>query len=230
MSLIKISNLKKSYKIGNQDILALRGIDLEVKPGEFVAIMGASGSGKSTLLNLLSGLDHPDNGSVVIDGTNISSLSQDRMAEFRLEYMGYIFQQFHLIPILNAKENVALPMKLNGDIDEKRIEKILGKVGLLERINNLPTQLSGGEQQRVAIARALANDPVIIFADEPTGNLDSKTASNIMELLSDLNKKENHTIIMVTHDQESASYASRIVHLKDGLIEKEEVKNGKVKA
>ena len=206
--------------MGTVQIHALRGLDLDIYPGEFVSIMGPSGSGKSTSMNMIGSLDIPSKGKVELDGVDISRLTESDLATIRGKKIGFIFQQFNLIKTLTAKENVMLPMIFQGvpvHKREKAAEELLVKVGLSDRMNNRPTEMSGGQQQRVAIARALANDPEIILADEPTGNLDSVTADIIIEFLHKLNS-EGKTIIMVTHDEETAKVASRIEYLKDGTV------------
>ncbi len=221
MELIRLENVYKIYKVGNENVYALKGINLKVKRGEVIAIVGPSGSGKSTLLNLIGCLDRPTKGKVLIDGKDVSKLSDDELAEIRRKKIGFVFQFFYLIPGLTALGNVMLPMVFAGIPKEKREErakKLLKIVGLEKRMNHKPNELSGGERQRVAIARALANDPEIILADEPTGNLDSKTGKEIMEILTKLNKEENVTLIVVTHNPYVASYAERIIYLKDGKI------------
>jgi putative ABC transport system ATP-binding protein len=220
LPLIKLENVWKKYQMGKIE-LVLRGVSLEIPKNSFTVIMGASGSGKSTLLHIISCLDTPTSGDVFLDGQNVSKLSQDQLAEIRSKKIGFIFQQFNLLSHLNAFENVAFPMvfqKIKEAERKKRAENILASVGLAERILHKPTELSGGQQQRVAIARALANNPEIIVADEPTGNVDSKTAKQIMEILFELHKKEKRTIIVVTHDPEIASYAENVIHIKDGEI------------
>tara|TARA_Y100000310_G_C20635208_1_gene790801 strand:+ start:660 stop:1409 length:750 start_codon:yes stop_codon:yes gene_type:complete len=220
---IAVKDVWKTYYIGDNAIHALRGVSLEVPLGEFIAVMGPSGSGKSTMLNMLGSLDIPSKGKVFLDEHDISTLSESDLATIRGKKIGFIFQQFNLIPTLTTKENIMLPMIFQGMLlqdREKRAEELLRKVGLGDRMDNKPTELSGGQQQRVAIARSLANNPEVVLADEPTGNLDSKTGEQIMQLLRDLNKTENKTIIMVTHDEDTAKHADRVAFLKDGLIER----------
>lgn len=219
--LIKLDNVWKKYQMGKIELIVLRGVNLEIQRNSFNVIMGASGSGKSTLLHIISCLDTPTKGDVLLEGQNISKLSQDKLAEIRSKKIGFVFQQFNLLSHLNAFENVAFPMvfqKVKEVERKKRAEEILTSVGLAERILHKPTELSGGQQQRVAIARALANNPEIIVADEPTGNVDSKTAKQIMEIFVNLHQKEKRTIIIVTHDPETASYAENIIRIKDGEI------------
>jgi len=205
------------------DVHALRGVNLNIREGEFVAIVGKSGSGKSTLLNQIGCLDIPSKGKIHLDEFDIQELSESDLAQIRGRKIGFVFQSFNLIPSLTALENVMLPMTFQGVPEEKRIKRaieLLDLVGLKERMDHRPSQLSGGQQQRVAIARALANDPEIILADEPTGNLDSKTEMDIINLLSNLHKKYQKTVIMITHNKSLAKYAGRIVRLEDGVIAK----------
>lgn len=201
-------------------MLALTNVDLHIERGEFISVMGPSGSGKSTLLTILGGLNHPTEGDVVVDEIPIYKLSLERLADFRREYLGFIFQSFQLIPYLTVIENVMLPLSITGRSNQEQVkmaEAILDKIGLKGKEKRLPDQLSGGEQERVAIARALVNSPPILLADEPTGNLDSKTGKDIMELFKTLNE-EGQTIVMVTHNPENASFSSRTILLKDGKI------------
>ena len=221
ISLIKLKNVWKKYQMGKVELVVLKGVSLEIAYNSFTVIMGASGSGKSTLLHIISCLDIPTKGDVFLDGQNVSKLSQDKLAEIRSQKIGFVFQQFNLLSHLNAFENVAFPMIFQATKKLKRRERaetILASVGLAERILHKPTELSGGEQQRVAIARALANNPEIIVADEPTGNVESKTGKQIMDILFELHKKEKRTIIVVTHDSQIASYAENIINIKDGEI------------
>jgi len=220
---IRCHDLVKSYNLGKvNEFIALKGINLTIVEGEFVSIMGPSGSGKSTLLNLISCLDTPTNGEVYIEGTAISVLNGFERAELRREKFGFIFQQFNLLRDMTSFENVELPMRFKGTLSKieraKRIEELFSLVGLESKERNKPTELSGGEQQRVAIARALANDPKIILADEPTGNLDTKTGEKIMDLLYALNKKEKKTLVVITHDLNIAKKAMRSIKLQDGKI------------
>lgn len=218
---IKLDNVWKIYKMDNVEVPALKGLNLEVLEGEFLAILGKSGSGKSTALNSIGCLDLPTKGKVYLDGKDISMLDENELARIRGKKIGFIFQTFNLIPSLNALENVMLPMMFQNVTKQARLERaksLLEMVGLKDRMNHTQSQLSGGERQRVAIARALVNNPEIILADEPTGNLDSKTGKEIINMLIDLNKKYKRTIIMITHDQSLAGYAERIVHLSDGMI------------
>jgi len=218
---IKLSDVWKIYKMGKVDVNALSGLDLEVRHGEFIAIMGPSGSGKSTAMNLVGCLDLPSKGSVWLESRNIAHMRESSLAQIRGRKIGFIFQKFNLIGTLTALENVMLPMIFQGVPSEKRKErakKLLEMVGLGDRVNHKPSELSGGQQQRVAIARALANDPEVILADEPTGNLDSKSGENVINFLKELHHKENKTIILVTHDINIAHQAEKIYHLKDGKI------------
>jgi len=223
-TIIELRDVWKIYQMGKVEVNALRGMNFVVKKNEFVSIMGPSGSGKSTAVNMVGCLDIPTKGDVYLDGKNIARLPESTLAQIRGRKIGFIFQTFNLIPTLTAKENIILPMIFQGipaEKREKRAEKLLRLVQLEERMNHRPAELSGGEQQRVAIARSLANDPDVILADEPTGNLDSKTGRIVMDFLKDLNKKEGKTIVMVTHDAELAKHADRIAYLKDGVIIKQ---------
>lgn len=217
-NVISVHQLERSYRLGDQTIEVLRGISLDIEKGEFVALMGPSGSGKSTLMNLLGCLESPSNGQYLLDGVNIETKTEDELAEIRNKKIGFVFQTFNLLPKLSTIENVMLP-SLYGPRDEKeKAEEIIRKVGLSNRMNHKPNELSGGQRQRVAIARALLMDPPIILADEPTGNLDSKSGSEIMDIFKNLNK-EGKTIILVTHDPDIAAHAQKIIHLKDGRID-----------
>jgi len=221
--IIKLDNVWKIYKMGEVEVPALRGINLTIKEDEFVAIMGPSGSGKSTAMNMVGALDIPTKGVVYLDNNNIAHLSESDLAQIRGKRIGFIFQQFNLIPTLTALENVMLPMIFQNVPREERIKaatELLDMVELGDRIRHKPNELSGGQQQRVAIARALSNDPEVILADEPTGNLDSKTGHKFMDWLQDFNKKEGKTIIVVTHDKIVAKHAQRVVYLQDGQIVK----------
>ena len=219
--IIKLENVWKIYQLGKVELVALKEINLEVAPGDFVTIMGPSGSGKSTLLNMVGCLDSPSQGRVILKGKDISLLSEDQLSQLRGKTIGFIFQEFNLLPNLNTLENVMLPMIFQGIPPEerkKRAQNILTSVGLKERILHQPAELSGGERQRVAIARAFANEPELVIADEPTGNLDSTTGKKIMEILTDFHKKEGKTIVVVTHDPHIADYSDDIVNIKDGQI------------
>lgn len=220
-NILQTTNLRKQYQMGEVMVNALRGVDFAVEKGEFVAIMGPSGSGKSTLLHLLGGLDAPSDGDVLLGGKRLAHLSDDEVTIVRRRQIGFIFQFFNLLPTLSAAENVALPLLIDGrSIDDytDRIAELLELVGLGDRRDHKPDQLSGGQQQRVAIARALVTDPVIVLADEPTGNLDSQSGTEVLQLLRRACDDQQQTIIMVTHDPKAAEYADRVVRLKDGLI------------
>ncbi len=220
MGLIEINRLSKTYESGEECVLALVDVDLKIEREEFVSVMGPSGSGKSTLLTILGGLNHPSRGEVVVDEIPIYKLPLERLADFRREYLGFIFQSFQLIPYLTVIENVMLPLAITEKSNREQIqmaEGILGRMGLKGKERRLPDQLSGGEQERVAIARALVNSPPILLADEPTGNLDSKTGKEIMDLFKSLNE-EGQTIIMVTHNPENVAFSLRTIQLRDGKI------------
>ncbi|MDK2562156.1 ABC transporter ATP-binding protein [Romboutsia sedimentorum] len=222
MSILETVNLGKSY--GKKDIKvdALKNIDIEINKGEFVAIIGPSGSGKSTMLHLLGGLERASSGVINVNGIDIGKLSDKNLAEYRRKEVGFVFQQFNLIPVLNIKENIELPLMLgNEDIDEVYINELIEMLGLTDRANHLPSQLSGGQQQRVAIGRAMATKPSIILADEPTGNLDSKTTEEVMNLLKESIKRYNQTLIVITHDKDIASKADRIINIVDGEVKLE---------
>ncbi|MBU5228335.1 ABC transporter ATP-binding protein [Clostridium senegalense] len=224
MEILKARNLSKIYGDNNNKVYALKNVNFSVNKGEFVAIIGASGSGKSTLLHLLGGVDKPTEGKVFVEDVNLGSLKEKKLAVFRRRNLGIIFQFYNLIPVLTAKENITLPAELDGKkIDKEYLEDILNTLGLKERENHLPNQLSGGQQQRVAIGRALINKPSVILADEPTGNLDSKSTKEIMELLKLTVKKYNTSLILITHDLNVASQADRIVRIEDGILSEDEV-------
>jgi len=219
MAAVQVQNVRKIYKRDSQDIVVLDGLSLEVPEGEFVALMGPSGSGKTTLLNLIAGIDRPTSGSVVVAGTNVGQLSESALAKWRSRNVGFIFQFYNLIPVLTALENVELPLLLTSLSKKERRERALTAlkvVGLADRGKHYPRQLSGGQEQRVAIARAIVADPAVLVADEPTGDLDAKSAEDILNLLQTLNKDFNKTIVMVTHDPHSASAAGRVIHLDKG--------------
>ena len=222
-SIIRLENVWKVYQMGDVKVNALQGLNLDVKKGEFLAIMGPSGSGKSTAVNMIGCLDVPTKGTIMLEHHDISKLSESELAQIRGRKIGFIFQQFNLISTLTAIENVMLPMIFQGIGESKRVKRaaeLLELVDLRDRINHKPMELSGGQQQRVAIARALANDPEVVLADEPTGNLDSKTGANVLDFLEKLHKEEGKTIIMVTHDQNLSKIAKRVEYLKDGKIVK----------
>lgn len=218
---IEAVNLNKTYKLGTQDVEVLKNINLTIRKGEFVSIMGPSGSGKSTLLYLIGGLDKPTNGSVKIAGKELSTMKDKEQSIMRRRDVGFVFQFYNLIPNLNVEENIMLPILLDGKKLKnysKQLEDILGIVGLTERRKHTPRELSGGQQQRVAIARALINEPDVILADEPIGNLDSKTGTEVMELLKEINLEQGKTIVQVTHSSDAASYGQRIIYVKDGKV------------
>ncbi len=219
MIILKTENLKKYYDEDVNLVKALDGIDMEVEKGKFVSIVGTSGSGKSTLLHMLGGLDRATEGKVYVDGKDIFSMTDDELTVFRRRNIGFIFQNYNLVPILNVYENIIFPIELDGNkIDKDYLDNIIKTLGLSEKINNLPNNLSGGQQQRVAIARALATKPAIILADEPTGNLDSKTSQEVLGLLKITSEKFNQTIVMITHNEEIAQLADRIIRIEDGKI------------
>lgn len=223
MEILKVENLTKTYGKGETKVNALDNISFSVEKGEFVAIVGSSGSGKSTLLHLLGGVDRPTSGKVYIDNKDIYALNDDNLAIFRRRQIGIIYQFYNLIPILNVKENILLPCNLDGkDVSKDRLEEVLEVLNLKERENHLPNELSGGQQQRVSIGRAIINNPAIVLADEPTGNLDSKASEEIVTLLKMSNKKYKQTVIMITHDLEIASRADRVITIDDGKIIKDE--------
>ena len=222
--MIEVRSLKKSIRNGNRTVDILRGIDLLIPQGQFVAIMGASGSGKSTLLGLLAGLDSPSEGEVLLDGVDISHLEEDRLAQVRGSKIGFVFQSYQLIPTLTALENVLLPHELNARGDGRyRATELLTSVGLADRLQHYPVQLSGGEQQRVALARAFVLDPPIVLADEPTGNLDSVNGQHVLDLLTVRQREARTTLVMVTHDPDIAARADRQIHLRDGLVVADEL-------
>ncbi|MBP6440719.1 MAG: ABC transporter ATP-binding protein [Caldilineaceae bacterium] len=224
-AILEADQITKTYAIGDRQIAVLDAVSFAVEPGEFVVIMGSSGSGKSTLLSLLSGLDRPSRGRIRIDGADITDWSEDQLAPIRNRVFGFVFQSFHLVPSLNALENVAFPAELRGDKDARpRARNLLERVGLSDRVTNFPHQLSGGEKQRVAICRALVNKPKIIFADEPTGNLDSTNGAGIIELLVQLHREEQTTLMLVTHAPEMAEHAGRVITLADGKVVSDETR------
>ena len=219
MTILETKDLRKIYGSGDTEVRALDGVDLTVEAGEFVAIVGTSGSGKSTLLHMLGGLDRPTGGSVTVDGKDIFSLSDEALTIFRRRKIGFVFQNYNLVPVLNVYENIVLPIQLDGGEPEPAyIESIVETLGLEKKLQNLPNNLSGGQQQRVAIARALATKPAIILADEPTGNLDSRTSQDVMSLLKVTSEKFSQTIVMITHNEEIAQMADRIIRIEDGRI------------
>lgn len=227
MEILKVENLTKIYGKGNTKVTALDNVSFSVEKGEFVAIVGASGSGKSTLLHILGGVDRPTSGKVIVDKEDVYKLNEANLAIFRRRQVGLIYQFYNLIPILNIEENITLPILLDGrKVDKEYLNELINILGLEKRLNHLPNELSGGEQQRVSIGRALMNRPAILLADEPTGNLDSKSSKEIVELLKLSNKKYNQTIIMITHDNSLALNADRIITIKDGRIINDERVDG----
>jgi putative ABC transport system ATP-binding protein len=219
--IIELKDVRKNYQMDEVGVQALKGVDLKIERGDFVAIMGPSGSGKSTLLHMIGVLDRPTSGKIYLDGVDVSKLKDSALARLRGEKIGFVFQFFNLYPTLTAKENIELPMLIlekDKKTREEKVSSLLKMVGLEGRANHLPSQLSGGERQRIAVARALANDPPLILADEPTGNLDTKTGYEVMDFLEKLQKEKNITIVMVTHESDIAEYAERIIRLKDGNI------------
>jgi len=219
MQILKTKDLRKIYGAGDTEVRALDGVDLEVEKGEFVAIVGTSGSGKSTLLHMLGGLDRPTSGSVCVDGEDLFALKDEALTIFRRRKIGFVFQNYNLVPMLNVYENIVLPVQLDGAApDGEHVRRIIRTLGLESKLRNLPNNLSGGQQQRVAIARALVAKPAIILADEPTGNLDSKTSQDVMGLLKVSSQKFAQTIVMITHNEEIAQMADRIIRIEDGRI------------
>mgnify|MGYP002545443760 FL=1 len=224
MAVLEVKELTKKYGEGESEVIALDHVSFSVERGEFVAIIGASGSGKSTLMNMIGGIDHPTSGSIIIDGHEIQAMSEDEIAIFRRRNLGIVYQFYNLIPTLTAEENIALPWKLDGRKENKeRLSEIVNMLGLEKRAKHLPGQMSGGQQQRVSIGRALINEPAFILADEPTGNLDSKTSREILDILKFTNQKYKQTILLVTHDEKIALQANRIITIGDGKIIKDEV-------
>ncbi|MDR0818848.1 MAG: ABC transporter ATP-binding protein [Oscillospiraceae bacterium] len=220
MEILKVENLRKTYGVGDNQVKAVDSISFSVEKGEFVAIIGASGSGKSTLLHLIGGVDRPTSGKVYIDGQDIYELGESQLAIFRRRNIGLIYQFYNLLPTLNVTENILLPRLLDGrSANKEKLDSILQTTGLSDRVSHLPNQLSGGQQQRVSIGRALINDPALILADEPTGNLDSKSGGEVMELLKYSNKRFGQTLILITHDERIALQADRIIKIEDGRIE-----------
>ena len=228
MPILQIQDLKKYYGKGEHVVKALDGISLTVEKGEFVAIVGTSGSGKSTLLHMLGGLDRATEGKVYVDGNDIFAMNDDKLTIFRRRSVGFVFQSYNLIPILNVYENIVLPIELDGArVDKGYVNQIIETLGLKEKVNNLPANLSGGQQQRVAIARALATKPSIVLADEPTGNLDSKTSQEVLILMKQMSQKFNQTIVMITHNEGIAQNADRVIRLEDGQMVSHSEVNGR---
>jgi putative ABC transport system ATP-binding protein len=218
MSILRCESLTKTFLSGGREITVLRNITFELEAGGFLAVVGPSGSGKSTLLGLLAGLDRPASGRVVLDGVDLATLSEDERAALRRERVGFVFQSFHLIPTLTARENIQVPLELRGEDGRARAEELLARVGLQDRGHHYPAQLSGGEQQRVALARAFCHRPKILFADEPTGNLDAANGTNVIGLMVELNRELGTTLVLVTHDYDLAQRARRILRLSDGAV------------
>ena len=219
MTILETKDLRKFYGSGDTQVKALDGVDLSVENGEFVAIVGTSGSGKSTLLHMLGGLDRPTSGAVLVDGKDIFSLKDEELTIFRRRKIGFVFQSYNLVPVLSVYENIVLPIQLDGGkVDQSYVNQVIEALGLEQKLENLPSQLSGGQQQRVAIARALATKPAIILADEPTGNLDSKTSQDVLSLMKVTGQKFAQTMVMITHNEEIAQMADRIVRIEDGRI------------
>jgi len=218
MSILRCEALARSYVSGGREITVLRDTTFDLEPGAFLAVTGPSGSGKSTLLGLLAGLDRPTRGRVVLDGHDLAALTEDERARVRAEAVGFVFQSFHLIPTLTARENIQVPLELRGEDGRARAEELLARVGLGDRGHHYPAQLSGGEQQRVAVARAFAHRPKILFADEPTGNLDATNGANVVALLGELNRELGTTLVLVTHDPDLARRAHRVIRLRDGAV------------
>lgn len=227
-NIIELKNLRKVYRIGNERVVALDNVSLEIPKGEFCCLLGTSGSGKSTLLNLMAGLEKPTKGTIRIKGKAIEKMSEKQLAKFRRDNLGFVFQSYNLLPMLTALENVGLPLTFKGvpkSKRDKRAMEMLKAVGLATHYKHRPSQMSGGQQQRVGIARAFVTMPEIVFADEPTGNLDSKTTKEVMDLITKMARKNNQTLIIVTHDMQIASYADKVVHILDGNIEKIDIMN-----
>ena len=222
-SIIEVKNVTKIYKVGTEKVLALDNVSFTINKGDFCCLLGSSGSGKSTLLNLMAGIEKITKGDILIKGKNVCQMGEHQLAKFRQKYLGFVFQSYNLISSMNALENVALPLIFKEEkvkVRNKKAKEMLTQVGLAERLKHRPNQMSGGQQQRVGIARAFVSNPEIVFADEPTGNLDSKTSKEIMELIKKIAEEHNQTIVMVTHDESIAAYANKIVHIHDGQIEK----------
>ena len=219
MAILETKDLRKTYGSGEAEVRALDGVDLSINSGEFVAIVGSSGSGKSTLLHMLGGLDRPTSGTVTVDGRELSTLKDEELTIFRRRKIGFVFQSYNLVPVLSVWENIVLPVELDGGkIDKAYIDQIICTLGLENKLSNLPNTLSGGQQQRVAIARALATKPAIVLADEPTGNLDSRTSQDVMGLLKITSERFSQTIVMITHNEELAQLADRIIRIEDGRV------------
>ena len=219
MDIVTVQHLYKTFGKGESAVHALNGIDLAIEKGKFTAVIGASGSGKTTLLNMIGGLDTPDKGEVIVDGIRLSGLKEKELAVFRRSKVGFVYQSFNLVPVLNVYENIVLPIELDGNAaDEEYVGRVIKSLGLSEKLNSLPSQLSGGQQQRVAIARALAAKPAILLADEPTGNLDSRTSQDVLSLLKVTGARFGQTIVMITHNEEIAQLADRIIRIEDGKI------------
>ena len=219
MTILQTKALKKYYGSGETEVRALDGVDLSVENGEFVAIVGTSGSGKSTLLHMLGGLDRPTSGTVTVDGQELFALKDEELTIFRRRKIGFVFQSYNLVPVLSVYDNIVLPIQLDGGrVDEAYVDQVIEALGLEQKLDRLPNQLSGGQQQRVAIARALATKPAILLADEPTGNLDSRTSQDVLSLMKTTGQKFAQTMVMITHNEEIAQLADRIVHIEDGRI------------
>ncbi len=228
---IKVKNVKKVYRMGEERINAVNNVSINIKSGEICCLLGKSGSGKSTLLNLLAGLEKPTKGSIIINNHHIERMNENQLAFFRQKYIGFVFQSYNLLSTLTALENVTLPLifnKVPKKEREKRAMAMLKAVGLAERAKHKPSEMSGGQQQRVSIARAFINNPQVVFADEPTGNLDTKTTYEMMDLITGMARKHNQTLVVVTHDLEISAYADRIIHLSDGVVEKYEINKNKI--
>jgi putative ABC transport system ATP-binding protein len=227
-NIIELRNLRKVYRVGEEKVIALDNVSLDIKKGEFCCLLGTSGSGKSTMLNLMAGLEKPTKGTIRIKGEAIEKMNEKKLAKFRQEHLGFVFQSYNLLPMLTAIENVSMPLTFRGvpkSVRDKRAKEMLKAVGLETHMKHKPSQMSGGQQQRVGIARAFVAMPEIVFADEPTGNLDSRTTKEVMELITKMARENNQTLVIVTHDLEIASYADRIVHILDGNIEKIDIIN-----
>ena len=219
MAILETKDLRKIYGSGENEVHALDGVSISVEEGEFVAVIGTSGSGKSTLLNMIGGLDVPTSGKVIVDGRELSTLKDEQLTIFRRRKIGFIFQNYNLVPVLNVYENIVLPVELDGNkVDKKFMKEVVQMLGLEDKLNNMPNNLSGGQQQRVAIARALVSKPSIVLADEPTGNLDSKTSADVLGLLKTTSQKFHQTLVMITHNNEIAQLADRIIRIEDGKI------------